>query len=74
MLACQGVFLKMSNYFVYLQASYYYSKLGYVQWQHKLIVVELVQTFNLLSSDGDIVKDQIVDKPIRHAPHNLWLL
>ena len=36
-------------------------------------MVELVEAFNLLSPDGDVVKDQVVDQPVGHAPQNLWL-
>ena len=37
-------------------------------------MVELIKALNLLPSDGDIVKNQVIYQPISHTPQNLWLL
>ena len=36
--------------------------------------MELLHSLNPLSPDDDVVKDQVVDQPVRHAPQHLGLL
>ena len=35
-------------------------------------MVELIEGFNLLARDHNIVKDQVVDQPVVHPPQYLW--
>ena len=47
------------------------SHLWHNQGHHILIVIKLVEGFDLLASDDHVVKDQVVDQPVLHPPQYL---